>query len=216
VLPAGDPLGRKAIRGATGLVAAALSWLADVHRVLAPDAAVRELIGSELAQTGEAHVAAFGDGADLRARFRDRLAGAGSLGRAVRAPQHGDFVLSNVRFAGDQVGVIDWERFGRVGLPGFDALHFVNYTIICLVADPKTHQVDPQAVLAHVLAPSPLGDPLRAELRRYLSGQGLDPDALPLLYLAYLAAFGHEYGAEPERRGIVGTMGALLRAALAR
>jgi hypothetical protein len=183
---------------------------------LAPDSPVRELTGSEIRATGDGYLATLADGADLRRRWAERLAHAGSLGRAVRAPQHGDFVLSNLRFAGAQAGVIDWERFGRVALPGYDALHFVNYTLICLLADPRTHRVDSGAVLAHFLAPSPLGDPLRAELGRYLALQGLDPDALPLLYLGYLAAFGHEYGAEPARRGIVGTMTALLRADLAR
>ncbi len=216
LLPAGDPLGRGAVREATALVAAALGWLADFHRLLAPDAPQRELTGSEVAAAGEAYLATLDDGGTLRARFAQRLAGAGSFGRAVRAPQHGDFVLANLRLAGKRVGVIDWERFERVALPGFDALHFVNYTVFCLLADPRTHRVDPAVVVAHLLGPSPLGAPLRAELGRYLALQGLDPNALPELYLGYLAAFGREYGAEPARRDIVRTMTALLGAALAR
>lgn len=216
VLPSGNPLGKKAVRGATELVALALAWLSEFHRVLAPDSPLRELLGTELAAASESHVALLPGGPELRARLAARLNPAGSLGRAVRAPQHGDFVLANLRFAGPAPRVLDWERFGRVMLPGFDALHFVNYTLICLLADPKTHRVDPGAVVAHLLAPSPLGDPLRAELGRYLALQGLDPDALPLLYLAYLATFGHEYGAEPARQSIVGTMTSLLETALAR
>ena len=215
-LPAGDPLGKKAVRETTALVALALAWLTDFHRLLAPDSPARELTGSEMAAAGESFLATLADSDALRASWMAQLAGAGSFGRAVRAPQHGDFVLSNLRLAGTQVGVIDWERFGRVALPGFDALHFVNHVLICLLADPRTHRVDPAAVTAHLLGPSPLGDPLRSALGRYLALQGLDPDALPRLYLGYLAAFGHEYGAEPARRDIVGTMTALLRAALAR
>ncbi len=214
LLPGGDPLGRHAVRGATALIEAALAWLGDFHRQLAPDAPVRELSGRELIEMvgGRAPAAL---GTELVPRLTGRIGGAGSLGAAVRVPQHGDFVLSNVRLAGARVGVIDWERFGHVLMPGFDALHLVTYVVICLLADPRTQRVDPEAVLAHLLGPSPLGDALRPPLERYLTAQGLDPDALPTLHAAYLTAFVGEYWTDPARRSIVGTMAALLRTSLA-
>jgi hypothetical protein len=134
----------------------------------------------------------------------------------ARVPQHGDFVLPNLRAQpGGALGVIDWERFGRIPMPGFDALLFVTYAIIYLRANLRTQAVDPMRVTRELLDPGPIGAVMRAPLERYLGAQGFRAGVLPVLYPAFLAAFLAEYGPESARGIIVRTMTKLLTTALA-
>jgi len=227
MLPAGEPESAPVRAAAGRLIAAALGWLEEFHRQVTPGAGpgamsggsrAPELMGAELAGWVTPGLSrALPDGAALAAKLDARLAPLRSLGAVARPPQHGDFVLSNIRLdgAGEQtrVRVIDWERFGRVPMPAFDALHFVTYIALLLQPDPW-RRLDARAVVRLLLEPGELGRELRAPLARYLDAQGLTIELLPALLPAYLAAFIGEYGSDPGRQGIVSDMGDLLRAAL--
>jgi SAM-dependent methyltransferase len=201
----------------------ALAWLGEVHGALARHAGPREgggewplLTGEELADSVLARLdsARLPNGAELESALGAKLRGAPPLGQVARLPQHGDFVLPNLRAQPvGSLGVIDWERFGRVPMPGFDALLFVTYAIICLKANPRTQVVDPLQVTRELLDPGPIGAVMRAPLERYLSAQGFRAGVLPVLYPAFLAAFLGEYGAERGRGIIVGTIAKLLATA---
>jgi SAM-dependent methyltransferase len=223
MLPAGPASSDRVREAAGATIAAALGWLEEFHRRTAPEAVSAgsdpELRGEELARWVTPGLqAALPDGAGLAARLTARLVPLGSLGRVPRPPQHGDFVLSNLRVDGDRselgVRVIDWERFGRVPMPGFDAIHFVTYVALLLQPDPW-RRLDARAVVRLLFEPGELGQALRAPLARYLAAQGLDPGLLRALLPAYFAAFISEYVIDRPRRGIVSAMGELLRASLA-
>lgn len=220
LLPAPGARSAEVERGVGALIATALGWLEAFHRCVAPgggeDAKARPLAGADLAEEILPGLArALPDGAELAARVEAELAALGSLGHVTRPPQHGDFVLSNLRLDRERLSIIDWERFGRVPMPGFDAIHFVTYVAMLLQPSPWHGQLDVPAVVRLISDPGRLGKALRAPLDHYLAQQGLDPELLPVLFLAYLAAFIGEYGGDPARRGIVGTKADLLRAALA-
>ncbi|HWN82419.1 MAG TPA: hypothetical protein VNM87_10015, partial [Candidatus Udaeobacter sp.] len=219
MLPA-PPAGPAAATELGALTSRVLDWLATFHRALGDPAAdanggQAELGSRELAALVAARLERVPDGpalaAALVAQTPDR-----SLGRVAWRPQHGDFVLSNLRqLPAGRLGVIDWERFGRIPMPGFDALHFTSYAIVCLLAEPRTLVVPAEQVVREVLAPGPLGQATRGPLERYLVAQGFEPGCVPILYPIYLAAFLGEYGADRERHGILSTMKRLLAAALA-
>ncbi len=223
LLPA-DATDSRGLAEVASLGECALNWLGAVHGALARHAAPREdggewplLTGEELADLILARLdpARLPKGPELASALVARLRVAPPLGRVARVPQHGDFVLPNLRAQPNGLlGVIDWERFGRVSMPGFDALLFVTYAIICLKANPRTQAVDPAAVTRELLDPGPIGAALRAPLERYLGDQGFRAGMLPVLFPACLAAFVAEYGAERGRGVIVGTMAKLLATAL--
>jgi hypothetical protein len=197
-----------------------LDWLGRFHQALAaaPPAGGEwpALESRELARSVAVGLAPVPDGQELAARLEAGIPSQ-PLGHVARRPQHGDFVLSNLRLPpGGQLGVIDWERFGRVPMPGFDALHFTTYALVCLLAEPRTQAVDPARVIQELLDPGPLGRAVRTPLARYLAAQGYLSTVLPVLVPIYLAAFIAEYGPDRERRRIVATMRDLLSAALAR
>ena len=202
----------------------ALGWLGEFHGALAEKALRAQEGGEWPSLSGDAmadmvlarFTAVRPESAELAAALGARFRAAPSLGQVARVPQHGDFVLPNLRAQpGGALGVIDWERFGRIPLPGFDALLFATYSIICLRANPRTMAVDPMHVTRELLDPGPIGAVMRVPLERYLGAQGFRAGVLPLLYPAFLAAFLAEYGAESERGIIVRTMTKLLTTALA-
>jgi SAM-dependent methyltransferase len=212
--------------GATALAALsgeALDWLGRFHQALAegpepatPPGGWPALESQELVAVVARKLERVPGGPPLAQALAERITPV-PLGRVARLPQHGDFVLSNLRQLRHRgLGVIDWERFGRVPMPGFDALHFASYSIVCLLADRRSQAVDPARVVAEMLDPGPLGRAVRGPLERYLAAQGFLPDRLPILYPIYLAAFIAEYGSDRERRGIVSTMRDLCGAALGR
>jgi hypothetical protein len=201
-------------------MATGLGWLETFHRCVAPGGreggSARPLAGADLAAEVLPGLArALPGGAELARQVEAELTALGSLGHVTRAHQHGDFVLSNLRLDGERLSIIDWERFGRVSMPGFDAIHFMTYIAMVLQPSPWGGELDVAAVIGLISDPGRLGKALRAPLDRYLAAQGLDSELLPVLFLAYLAAFIGEYGGDPGRRGIVGTKADLLRAALA-
>jgi aminoglycoside phosphotransferase (APT) family kinase protein len=205
------------------LSAQALGWLGKFHQAIAatePDHhgrgdTARELGSRELAALVATRLVRVPGGPALAAALVEHTPES-SLGRVARLPQHGDFVLSNLRQRPHgELGVIDWERFGRVPMPGFDALHFTSYAIVCLLAAPRTQAVDAGAVVREVLTPGPLGQATRGPLERYLGAQGFALGSIPILYPIYLAAFIAEYGGNRERHGILSTMKRLFQAALA-
>jgi SAM-dependent methyltransferase len=232
-LPGGPPGDPSAAAALGALTEQALSWLTAFHRVLAvPPGVARdggrsgasgpeafewpELGSHDLLASVAAGLARAPGGSALATALRERIP-AIPLGRIVRAPQHGDYGVSNLRQRpGGGLGVIDWERFGRVPMPGFDALHFTSYAILCLLVDPRTQTADPARLVSELLEPGPLGRAVRGPLARYLAAQGFDSGDLPVLYPIYVAAFIAEYGADRERRGIVSAMRALFPAALER
>ncbi len=217
LLPQGGPRSAKLVRAAGAVIASALGWLEAFHRRIEPRGPQNApfLSGDDIATwVRPGLAAALPDGPMLADRIQARLAPIGSLGRVVRSPQHGDFVLSNLRLDDGRVGVIDWERFGRVPLPGFDAVHFVTYIALLIQPDPWNRPLDPQAVVGSIFDQGRLGNTLRAPLARYLSAQGIPAELFPRLFPSYLAAFIGEYGGDPGRRGIVTAMADLLRVAL--
>jgi hypothetical protein len=120
------------------------------------------------------------------------------------APQHGDFALSNVLQVDGGLAVFDWERYGRVELPGFDALHYASYLMLIAVSDRRGWR--PAASVTALLGAGPLGAVVRRPLANCLSSLGFDPDCLDaLLGLCYLA-YAREYGDDWARRGMMGVV----------
>jgi SAM-dependent methyltransferase len=221
MLPAPPP-GPAAAVALGDLSRQALGWLGDFHRALGateqenggrerwPELGSRALAGSIATR-----LAAVSGCAAMATALVEHIPDC-VLGRVALRPQHGDFVLSNLRQRPHgKLGVIDWERFGRVPMPGFDAMHFTSYALVCLLAAPRTQAVDAAEVVHEVLSPGPLGRAVQEPLASYLAEQGFASGSIPVLYPIYLAAFIAEYGFDRERQGIVSTMKRLLEAALA-
>jgi hypothetical protein len=137
-----------------------------------------------------------------------------------RGPQHGDFALSNVLEADGGLVVFDWERFGRVELPGFDALHHATYLSLLAVSDKKGWRPK-ESVTALLSAGSPgvlgsLGTVIRRPLADCLTSLGFDPDGLDALLALYLLAYAREYGNDWSRRGMMRVVATQLAAVLER
>jgi len=117
------------------------------------------------------------------------------------APQHGDFALNNVVEVDGGLGVFDWERFGRLDLPGFDALNFATNLTLIAVSDRR--QWRPAESVTSLLSAGALGDVVRHPLAKCLTSLGIDPGCLDALLGLYFLAYAREYGENQARRGMM-------------
>lgn len=106
--------------------------------------------------------------------------------------QHGDFVINNLAYSGQQLVVFDWEDFGKYQLPGLDICSF------CFSVVPSVQEL--QALMT---SKTILNTALGKFVRRACHASAIDMDLFRRLIPLYLLGFLYakrEYGVTVQSR----------------
>jgi hypothetical protein len=212
-LPPGSADSGGTRRSVARLVERGLQWLEKAGRCQRTD--VVHLDAEALCSAVQGAAVHLGDaGRELETRALDHVrAHWPAAGFDVQdVKQHGDFVLPNMLLVDGDIAVIDWERFGRIRVPYFDAIHFVVHLMLMVVSSKGGWR--PAESVSQFLAPSPTGREARRLLDPYLQSIGIDPAVMPVLLTTSLLAYAREYGSDPRRRGMMLLTAQQLAAAL--
>jgi SAM-dependent methyltransferase len=218
VLAGGGPESPATLASAARLAERGLAWLESFQKATGTGTALLERAELEAVITG-AGPRLGAAGAALEAELRAKLAvGWPHAGfEVLRYPQHGDYAVSHlIELEGPEpiLGIIDWERFGRVSMPGFDTLHFGAYLMLLTISTERAWR--PEAAVEAMLRHGPARDAIRRPMERSLAFLGIDPDVLPILLAVYYLAYAREYGGHRERRRMMELLLAQLRELVAR
>ncbi len=181
----GVPFSKHARRREPELFLQASRWLGVFHkRTLrsAPPFTAEERDGYFLRPLETAMRAALGGG--VPGRFRDRFTRRMEELAGVGLPSvfnHNDLTLSNIRFQGDQVQVIDWEFSRDPGLPLLDLL---NLFLFFAMTWKRVGYRD--AFRLAFSGDNEVSQLLQGCLRDYFNTLGLSPALLHLLVAQYL------------------------------
>jgi len=161
----------------------AADWSADLGRVTRGDAGAlvpvwTEEFNTKLDPTGHSR-------ALLETAAREVWDAFGQSFPSVMA--HGDFCGDNILENRGQFGVIDWELYDELSIPGYDLL---DLSLWCSFRSEGTGEVEPFNALERLLnGLDPLARKLRQTLGRYAQGMGYPHSVLPSLFTLAWAGY---------------------------
>lgn len=124
------------------------------------------------------------------------------------SPQHGDFWMENIGIDNqNRLIVYDWSSFGKISLPGFDAVHFIITLLVRHYARARDIDAENNFDITTLLFKNNL---CMDWLKKYLPLLGVNPDTLVNYLPAYYAAYIQHNASENVRDKMVSIYKAFL------